>query len=140
LNAQIGHKISPGQGCEPENYITAFSAKIRQEIAMDTRFALDPRIATASTPPAGWYTDPAMLALEREKIFRHTWQFAAPLELLRFPGNYAAVDVIGTPVVLMRGQDNVLRAFHNVCRHRAGVVARGCGNRKSLQCQYHGGR
>ena len=105
---------------------------------MEPRFALDPQIATASTPPAGWYTDPAMLALEREKIFRRTWQYAAPLELLRFPGNYAAVDVVGTPVVLMRGQDNVLRAFHNVCRHRGGVVARGCGNRKSLQCQYHG--
>jgi choline monooxygenase len=105
---------------------------------MQPRFTLDPQIATASTPPASWYTDPSMLTLERESIFRRTWQYAAPLELLRFPGNYAAVDVVGTPVVLMRGQDNVLRAFHNVCRHRGGVVARGCGNRKSLQCQYHG--
>jgi choline monooxygenase len=105
---------------------------------MDRRFVPDPRIASASTPPAGWYTDPAMLAREHELVFRRTWQFAAPLELLRFPGNYAAVDVAGLPVVLTRGLDDEVRAFYNVCRHRAGVVARGCGNRKSLQCQYHG--
>jgi choline monooxygenase len=105
---------------------------------MNSRFTLDPQIATASTPPASWYTDPEMLNLEREKIFRTTWQYAASLDLLRLPGNYAAVDVVGMPVILTRGQDGVLRAFHNVCRHRAGVVAHGCGNRKSLQCQYHG--
>jgi choline monooxygenase len=79
-----------------------------------------------------------MLVLEKERIFRSTWQYAASLDLLRLPGNFAAVDVVGIPVILTRGQDNVLRAFHNVCRHRAGVVAHGRGNRKSLQCQYHG--
>jgi len=105
---------------------------------MDTRFTLDPQIASASTPPTSWYTDSAMLTLEREKVFRRTWQYAASLDLLTFPGNYAAVDINGIPVALTRGQDGELRAFYNVCRHRAGVVARGCGNRKSLQCQYHG--
>jgi len=105
---------------------------------MDTRFTLDPQIASASTPPASWYTDPAMLTLERDKVFRRTWQYATSLDLLTFPGNYAAVDINGIPVVITRGQDDELRAFYNVCRHRAGVVARGCGNRKSLQCQYHG--
>src|SRR5689334_17038840 len=105
---------------------------------MTSAFVLDPQIATASTPPASWYTDPNMLTLEREKIFRTTWQYAASLDLLRLPGNYAAVDVMGMPIILTRGQDGVLRAFYNVCRHRAGVVARGSGNRKTLQCQYHG--
>ena len=100
---------------------------------MNSRFTLDPQIATASTPPANWYTDPAMLELERKKVFPATWQYAAPLDLLKLPGNYAAVDVNGIPIVLARGQDGVLRAFHNVCRHRAGVVAHGCGNRKSLR-------
>ncbi len=105
---------------------------------MTSRFILDPQIATALTPPANWYTDPAMLELEKQKVFSSTWQYAASLDLLKLAGNYAAVDVNGIPIVLTRGQDGTLRAFHNVCRHRAGVVARGCGNRKSLQCQYHG--
>jgi choline monooxygenase len=106
--------------------------------SMDTRFILDPNLASAATPPANWYTDPAMLILERRNVFRCTWQYAASLDLLRFPGNYAAVDINGIPVVLTRGLDDQLHAFYNVCRHRAGLVARGCGNRKSLQCQYHG--
>lgn len=102
----------------------------------DYRF--EPNLARATTLPASWYTDPARLRLEHERIFRRTWQYAAPLEALRFPGNYLAVDVVGVPVVLTRDHEGVLRAFYNVCRHRAGVVARGAGNRKSLQCTYHG--
>ena len=104
----------------------------------EPRFIPDPDLAIALTPPADWYSDPAMLELEKQKVFRSTWQYAASLELLRLPGNYAAVDVNETPVVLTRGLNHKLHAFHNVCRHRAGLVARGCGNRKSLQCQYHG--
>src|SRR5574340_731537 len=101
-------------------------------------FIPEKNLARAKTPPAEWYTDPAMLELERQRVFRGTWQYACSLDLLRLPGNYAAVDVCGTPVVLTRGLEGELRAFYNVCRHRAGMVAHGCGNRKSLQCQYHG--
>jgi nitrite reductase/ring-hydroxylating ferredoxin subunit len=107
---------------------------------MFTEFTFDPHLATAATPPAEWYTDPSMLEREQRAIFRRTWQYACSLDLLRLPGNFAAVDVAGTPVVLTRGADGELNAFHNVCRHRAGVVARGCGNRKTLQCAYHGWR
>jgi choline monooxygenase len=95
-------------------------------------------LSVASTLPSSWYTDPAVLQLEKERIFRRTWQYAAPLEQLRFAGNYVAVDVVGVPVVITRDHSGELRAFYNVCRHRAGVVARGAGNRKTLQCQYHG--
>jgi choline monooxygenase len=101
-------------------------------------YRFEPELSRASTIPACWYTDPAMLAREKETIFRRTWQYAASLNQLRFPGNYVAVDVAGIPIVLTRDLDSVLRAFYNVCRHRAGVVARGAGNRRTLQCQYHG--
>jgi choline monooxygenase len=104
----------------------------------DSTFRYEPELARATTIPASWYTDPAMLDREHEKIFRRTWQFATSLDPLRFPGNYVAVDVIGVPVVLTRDQDGSLHAFHNVCRHRAGRVAHGAGNRKGLQCSYHG--
>lgn len=105
---------------------------------VDHLFTPDSNLSTAHTPPASWYTDPAMLELEKQKVFRSTWQYAASLDLLRLPGNYAAVEVNGIPLVLTRGLDGSLNAFYNVCRHRAGLVARGCGNRRSLQCQYHG--
>lgn len=101
-------------------------------------FTFDTNLAQADTIPADWYTDPAMLAREKKSVFNKSWQFATSLDQLRFPGNFVAVDVVGTPVVVTRDANGVLRAFYNVCRHRAGVVARGAGNRKSLQCQYHG--
>jgi choline monooxygenase len=101
-------------------------------------FEFEPNLARAATLPASWYTEPAQFELEKHKIFRRTWQYAAALDQLRFPGNYLAVDVVGVPVVLTRDLSGELRAFYNVCRHRAGVVARGAGNRKTLQCAYHG--
>ncbi len=104
----------------------------------DLSFQYEPDLSRATTIPASWYTDPAMLDLEREKIFRRTWQFAASLDQLRFPGNFVAVDIIGVPVVLTRDLEGTLHAFYNVCSHRAGTVAKGSGNRKSLQCGYHG--
>jgi choline monooxygenase len=101
-------------------------------------FRFESELARATTLPATWYTDPAVLDEEQSKIFRRTWQYAAALEQLRLPGNFVAVDVVGVPIVLTRDLQGELRAFYNICRHRAGVVARGTGNRKTLQCQYHG--
>ncbi|MBC8145336.1 MAG: Rieske (2Fe-2S) protein, partial [bacterium] len=100
-------------------------------------FTYEPNIALAQTIPASWYTDPAMLVEERRKVFGRSWQFAAALEDLPTNGSYTAVDVVGVPVVLTRDTSGELRAFYNVCRHRAGVVARGKGERKTLQCAYH---
>jgi choline monooxygenase len=101
-------------------------------------FHFEPNLHTAATIPANWYTDPARLRLEREQIFQRTWQYAASLDQLRFPGNFVAVDVAGLPVVLTRDLAGELHAFYNVCRHRAGMVAKGAGNRRTLQCLYHG--
>ena len=47
------------------------------------------------------------------------------------------VEVGLDSVVIVRTDDG-LRAFHNVCLHRAGPVAHGCGRRQTLQCKYHG--
>jgi choline monooxygenase len=100
-------------------------------------FTYDPDIATAETIPASWYTDPAMLERERSAIFRRTWQYAGALDDVTAEGSFAAVDVLGIPIVLTRDTDGTLRAFYNVCRHRAGTVARGSGRRRTLQCAYH---
>ncbi|CAN5808886.1 SRPBCC family protein [soil metagenome] len=105
---------------------------------MSQRFVFEPRLANAATIPASWYTDPARLEFEKKQVFRRSWQYAAALDQLRFAGNYVAVDVAGVPVVLTRDSNGELHAFYNICRHRAGIVAKGAGNRKTLQCLYHG--
>jgi len=89
--------------------------------------------------PARYYFGEQMLSLERQHIFRPSWQMVAHGEQLAEPGDHVVTDVAGTSVLLLRGHDRVLRAFANVCRHRAGPLAlcsgKGMGN---LRCKYHG--
>jgi choline monooxygenase len=94
-------------------------------------------LSRAGTIPGRWYTDPAMLRLEREKIFARTWQPAGYTRDVAQPGDYFGCDILGEPVVVARANDGVLRAFSNVCRHRAAVIATGKGHRPSLRCPYH---
>jgi choline monooxygenase len=95
-------------------------------------------LARASTLPSRMYLDPAVLERERERIFGGSWQLVAHWSDLARPGDFMPVSVLDEPIVLVHGTDGVLRAFYNVCRHRAGQVALTRGNRKSLQCRYHG--
>ena len=102
----------------------------------DYRF--EPDLARAATLPAAWYRGAEMLALEKERIFARTWQAVGRTAEVARPGDFFTCDVLGEPLVITHGTDGVLRGFYNVCRHRAGNVAAGKGNRKALQCRYHG--
>jgi phenylpropionate dioxygenase-like ring-hydroxylating dioxygenase large terminal subunit len=95
-------------------------------------------VARATTLPASWYLDPAMLARERARIFFQSWQWVGRTEDVARPGDLFTCEVLGEPLVIVRGDDGVLRGFYNVCRHRAGPVACGKESRKQLQCHYHG--
>jgi len=101
-------------------------------------FQVDADIARAWTLPAHFYTDSSSLAAEKEKIFARTWQVVGHASQVRNPGDYFTTDLIGEPLVLVRGLDGRLRGFYNVCRHRAGPAAEGCGSRKLFRCGYHG--
>ena len=89
------------------------------------------------TLPASWYSDPEILRLEDERIFRRSWQYAGVGTAVAEPGAFFTCRVGGVPVVVVRGRDGELRAFVNVCRHRGHEVAQGCGRRETLQCPYH---
>jgi len=95
-------------------------------------------IARAWTLPAVLYTDPSVLAAEKEKIFSRTWQVVGHAGQVANPGAYFTIDLVGEPLLIVRGTDARLRGFYNVCRHRAGPPAEGCGSRKLFRCGYHG--
>ena len=93
------------------------------------------------TLPASWYWDPEIWAREREAIFGREWLMVARVGQLSTPGSYVANDVCGWKVLLVVGDDGVMRGFHNVCLHRAGpLVWDGTGvcSSSSLVCRYHG--
>ena len=89
------------------------------------------------TLPASWYSDAGVAALERERIFARSWQYAGPAEDVAQPGSFAATQAGHIPIVVTRDREGVLRGFVNVCRHRAYVIARDHGCRETLQCPYH---
>ncbi|MGH3114805.1 MAG: aromatic ring-hydroxylating oxygenase subunit alpha, partial [Gaiellaceae bacterium] len=90
-----------------------------------------------ATLPADWYADPAILRLERERIFARAWQYAGRLDLVAEAGDFFTCSAGHVPVVVVRGRDGELRGFVNVCRHRGHIVADGAGHRETLQCRYH---
>jgi choline monooxygenase len=94
-------------------------------------------IAGGRTIPFDWYSDPAVLRLERERIFRRAWQYAGRADQVAEAGAFFTCDLGGVPLVVVRGEDGELRAFLNVCRHRGSLVCEGEGKRASLQCPYH---
>jgi benzoate/toluate 1,2-dioxygenase alpha subunit len=85
------------------------------------------------------YTDPEVLALEHELIFRRTWHFACLAGELTGPGDFFTVTVAGEPVLVVRGDDGGLRAFYNACTHRAAVLTgeRGGNCGRIFKCMYH---
>jgi choline monooxygenase len=95
-------------------------------------------LSRASTLPKRYYTDPGLYDREVEEIFGRTWQLVARADELARPGDFVPLMVVDEPIVITHATDGQLRAFYNVCRHRAGQVALTRGNRKSLQCRYHG--
>ncbi len=99
---------------------------------------VDADIGRASTLPAPFYFDPDIAAKERDRIFARTWQLVGHRDQVANPGDYFTTQLVGEPLLIVREADQQIRAFYNVCRHRAGPPAEGCGSRKLFRCVYHG--
>lgn len=88
--------------------------------------------------PLGRYTDTTFRVLEDEHLFKRMWLYAAHDSELPTAGGYALRDIAGANILLTRGDDGIVRAFHNACRHRGAPVVRDdCGTARVLTCQFH---
>ena len=93
--------------------------------------------AGVDTLPYSWYADPKVAAAERDEIFRRSWQYVGHLGELDGPGSYFPTQLAGLPVVVVLDREGELRAFLNVCRHRATVLVDEPRRRGTIQCPYH---
>jgi choline monooxygenase len=95
----------------------------------------------AETLPAELYRDPSVYARERQSIFATSWQLIGHETQLAETGRWLALTIAGYPVLVVRSEEGI-RAFHNVCRHRAGPLASDGEGRseRNLTCRYHGWR
>ncbi len=117
----------------------AWAAHLRAQMAYEfDRDAPPPDFPGLPPIPTGRYTDPAFFALEQEHVWAKSWLLAGREEEFEGRGRFKTVDRGGVPILIVRGRDDVLRAFYNTCQHRgAPVVREACGTARRLQCQYH---
>jgi choline monooxygenase len=93
----------------------------------------------ASTIPGPWYVDARIAEVEAQTVFSKTWQMVGRSEQVEKQGQFVTANVAGEPIVVVRGNDGLLRGFYNVCRHHAAaVVTEPCGQASILHCPYHG--
>ncbi len=92
------------------------------------------------TLPAWTYNSDEFFALETEKIFMTEWHIVCHVNQIPKPGDYRTFELLNERAFVIRGKDNEVRGFHNVCRHRAHEVVQGSGGhcKSAIICPYHG--
>src|SRR5438105_2092543 len=107
----------------------------------DTISQFDPNrpLEQAQTIPSSWYFDEDVFELEQRAVFGDTWQVVGRADQIAQPGSFFTAELAGEPILVVRDEAGMLRAFYNVCRHRAARVATEAhGHAKKLRCRYHG--
>jgi len=97
----------------------------------------DPDPAASLSLRAEAYTDPRWLQLEQQAIFYRNWLWVCHAEKLREAGSYVVADVQGRSICIVRDEADKLRAFYNVCKHRAHELLQGEGKINRIMCPYH---
>ena len=104
------------------------------------RSGYDPDPSRSLSLRAEAYTVPVWFNADQKEILGKTWQWVCHGEKVRAPGTYTTTQIAGSPIVVIRDELGVLRAFYNVCKHRAHPVLAGEGNVKRIVCPYHAWR
>jgi len=116
------------------------------ELIVKNERVIDPKLeawqpqslkAEAVTLPADLYFSPRIYQLEQEKIFGKKWYYVGHISQLNEPGSYFTVEIAEQPLVILYDRAGHLKAFYNICTHRAGPVALGSGHCHRLTCLYH---
>ncbi|CAN5505167.1 aromatic ring-hydroxylating dioxygenase subunit alpha [soil metagenome] len=93
----------------------------------------------ARTIPSNWYTDSTLYRAECDQVFRPSWVAVGRVDQVAEPGMYLTAELAGEPLLVVRDQTGTLRAFYNLCRHRAARVAvQDQGRCGHFRCRYHG--
>jgi phenylpropionate dioxygenase-like ring-hydroxylating dioxygenase large terminal subunit len=88
--------------------------------------------------PAAYFYDPNVFQQERLKIFFRSWHLVAHVNDLKAPGDFVTYDILEQSVLVTRGKDGEIRAFHNVCQHRGNrLVDTTRGHTPAITCAYH---
>lgn len=108
----------------------------KQEFAEISRgYDEDPRKALSLRAEA--YTEQKLYDLDLDAIISRTWQWVCHVEKVREPGAYTTATIAGKSIAIVRDGEGKLRAFYNVCKHRAHELLSGEGKKNVITCPYH---
>ena len=96
-------------------------------LPLEESYALPPQV----------FSDEGFATLEDERIFRRAWQCVGRADEIPTAGDYLTDDLAGDPIVVIRDIEGQIRAFPNICRHRAARLLEGTGNARRIVCPYH---
>lgn len=83
------------------------------------------------------YVDPGWHQLDLDAVISRSWQWVCHVEKVREPGAYTTIEIAGKSIAVVRDNDGQLRAFYNVCKHRAHELLSGDGQSTRIMCPYH---
>ncbi|MEO0678405.1 MAG: aromatic ring-hydroxylating dioxygenase subunit alpha [Pseudomonadota bacterium] len=86
---------------------------------------------------ARYYTDPQVFRLENAGLLARTWQFGCHSSEVKGVGDYTTFEIAGESLFAIRGRDEKIRVFYNVCQHRAHQLVSGSGSTRMVVCPYH---
>ncbi len=131
-----------GHPCETSAPMTPAARKVLERTATEVlrhneagTFPLAPGVMRLD---ASVYACPDRFEKEKARIFRRYPQMLGLSCELPNAGDYKTLDIVGIPVLIVRGRDGQVRAFLNSCTHRGAAVAAGCGSAARFTCPYHG--
>ena len=105
-------------------------SNLSPDFTLPINFCANPQ--DAWTIPARFYTDSQAFEHEKERIFANSWICVAHGSEVARPNDYITREIIGENIVIVRGRDNILRAFYNVCPHRGHQLLSGEGKAKNV--------
>ena len=111
---------------------------------MSSPLSIDPDIAVAQTLPGSFYSDAAVFAALRERVFARTWQWLGTLDDVAEPESLAPRALLpgflDEPLLLSRDAEGRLRCMSNVCTHRGNILVGAACRAKQIRCGYHSRR
>jgi len=106
-----------------------------QRLPIATGYDKDP--ARSFSLQADAYVQPTWFDTDTREILGKTWQWVCHVEKTRTPGSYVTTEIAGQPIAIVRDKSGELRAFYNVCKHRAHQLLAGSGSTSLIVCPYH---
>lgn len=107
---------------------------------IDGTYIMRPNSNTRAGLPPWTYRSDELTELEKEMVFRRQWLLVGHVSQIPEPGDYMCLDEVDERAIVVRGEDNVVRGFHNLCRHRGSRIVdqdRGHAGR-AITCPFHG--